>query len=194
MKYNKGDRFIVEIKEVIESDNGRLYRSNFKTLTFDDNGLDKLEKLDVIKDKMVRKCVADDYRDEAFKIGHNNGLNDAWELSRKVFSLNRTERKKAFGCEEIRTVVDCFNVKEALNMLEAYEKAQTEIKVGDVVEQTGTENRYLIITEENDSSVYDFGVIDLDAMKVDRISNDTRYFKKTGKHIDIQPILEQIGE
>lgn len=186
MKYNKGDRFIVEIKEVIESDNGRLYRSNFKTLTFDDNGLDKLEKLDVIKDKMVRKCVADDYRDEAFKIGHNNGLNDAWELARKVFSLNRTERKKAFGCEEIRTVVDCFNVKEALNMLEAYEKAQTEIKVGDVVTIIG---KPVVVTRVSEDKTK------VDGFGIGGFAMTYKYddCKKTGKHIDIQSVLQQIG-
>lgn len=48
-KYKVGDKFIIEIKEVMDSDNGTLYRSNFSTLVFDDYGLDKLEQLEEIK-------------------------------------------------------------------------------------------------------------------------------------------------
>lgn len=132
-------------------------------------------------------------KDNYYEAGYNKGLNDAWELIRKVFSLNRTERKKAFGCEEIRTVVDCFNVKEVLNMLEAYEEEQAQIKVGDVVEYMDSGKKFLVITEET-RGYYDFGVIDLDIMELGRIYNKPKLFKKTGKHIDIQNILKQIKE
>ena len=43
---NKGDKFIVEIEEVINTDNGPMYRmKNFNTLTFDENGIEKLDPL-----------------------------------------------------------------------------------------------------------------------------------------------------
>lgn len=42
----KGDKFIVEIDEVINTDNGPMYRmKNFNTLTFDENGIEKLDPL-----------------------------------------------------------------------------------------------------------------------------------------------------
>ena len=44
-KYKVGDKFVCEIKEVIECERGTLYRSNFSTLVFDDYGLDNLIKL-----------------------------------------------------------------------------------------------------------------------------------------------------
>lgn len=44
-KYKKGQKFIIEIKEVIESNKGTLYRTNFSTLVFDDYGLDSLEQI-----------------------------------------------------------------------------------------------------------------------------------------------------
>ena len=44
-KYKVGDKFVCEIKEVIKCERGTLYRSNFSTLVFDDNGLDNLIKL-----------------------------------------------------------------------------------------------------------------------------------------------------
>ena len=43
--WNKGDKFIVEIGEVIEADAGKLYKiKNFNSLVFDDHGLNKLER------------------------------------------------------------------------------------------------------------------------------------------------------
>ena len=139
--------------------------------------MSELEKLEnEIKKGLLEYAI----KEEAY----NKGLNDTWELISKVFSLNRTERKKAFGCEEIRTVVDCFNVKEALAKLEAYEKEQAEIKVGDVVEVNGC--KFLVTTVANDH----INLIDSKGIT----TWTTSTCKKTGKHIDIQTILEQIGE
>lgn len=139
--------------------------------------MSELEKLEnEIKKGLLEYAI----KEEAY----NKGLNDTWELISKVFSLNRTERKKAFGCEEIRTVVDCFNVKEALAKLEAYEKEQAEIKVGDVVEVNGC--KFLVTTVANDH----INLIDSNGIT----TWTTSTCKKTGKHIDIQKILEQIEE
>ena len=47
MSYSVGDKFVIEIKEVFMSqDNAdKLYRVNdFKSLVFDESGLDKLER------------------------------------------------------------------------------------------------------------------------------------------------------
>lgn len=42
---NKGDKFIIEIGEVIEADAGKLYKiKNFNSLVFDDHELNKLER------------------------------------------------------------------------------------------------------------------------------------------------------
>ena len=46
-KYKVGDKFVIEIKEVLENETerGTLYRTAFSTLVFDDYGLDHLTKL-----------------------------------------------------------------------------------------------------------------------------------------------------
>lgn len=44
-KFKKGDQFKITINEVIESNNGTLYRADFSTLVFDDYGLENLEKI-----------------------------------------------------------------------------------------------------------------------------------------------------
>ena len=54
MGYKVGDKFIIEIKEVLSSDKGTLYRSNFSTLVFDDYGLDKLQKYNEAKQESIK--------------------------------------------------------------------------------------------------------------------------------------------
>ena len=46
-KYKVGDKFVIEIEEVLETETrrGTLYRTGFSTLVFDDYGLDCLKKL-----------------------------------------------------------------------------------------------------------------------------------------------------
>ena len=45
MKYNIGDKFVIEIENIALSHGEPLYRiKGFNTLVFDDNGLDRLEK------------------------------------------------------------------------------------------------------------------------------------------------------
>jgi hypothetical protein len=142
--------------------------------------MSELEKLEnEIKKELLEYAI----KEEAY----NKGLNDAWELISKVFSLNRTERKKAFGCEEIRTVVDCFDVKEVLNMLEAYEKEQAEIKVGDVVVGISDDTKG-VVAKVNEDTIY---ILFRDGSAGEHKKEKN---KKTGKHIDISKILEQIGE
>ena len=46
MKYNIGDKFVIEIENIALSHGEPLYRiKGFNTLVFDDNGLDRLEKV-----------------------------------------------------------------------------------------------------------------------------------------------------
>ena len=45
MKYNIGDKFVIEIESIVFCHSKPLYKiKGFNTLVFDDNGLDRLEK------------------------------------------------------------------------------------------------------------------------------------------------------
>lgn len=191
-KYHKGDKFIVEIKEVIESDNGRLYRSDFKTLTFDDNGLDKLQKYN-------KPTISEDTLEMERMKALNEGRNEVWELVNKLFGyscdtkLTNEDLKKIFGSACEMDILRNFTPQEALAKLEAYEKEQNEIKVGDAVEATdlfgdvfkgivldfkdGAENEVFVLDENGCVDVWEIADC-----------------KKTGKYIDIQSLLEQIKE
>jgi hypothetical protein len=61
--------------------------------------------------------------------------------------------------------------------------------VGDVVESNINQKKYLVL-EEIHNDGWDFLALDIEQMEVAQISDSHYYFKKTGKHIDIQSILE----
>ena len=190
-KYHKGDKFIVEIKEVINSDNGTLYRSDFKTLTFDDNGLDKLKKCE-------QPTISEDTLEMERMKALNEGRNEVWELANKLFGyscdtkLTNEDLKKIFGSACEMDILRNFTPQEALAKLEAYEKeqekARQKIMVGDIVTlEDGTKG--VVMDEDGVDNVVIFtenGCIEAWINK--------KYITKTGKHIDIQSVLEQIKE
>ena len=67
---------------------------------------------------------------------YNKGLEDAWELAKKLWlptgygGLEHTEVMKVFECDYC-LIAKNYTPQEALAKIEAYEKEQEEIKVGD---------------------------------------------------------------
>ena len=134
---------------------------------------------------------------DVLELEYNKGLNDAWELVKKIVlkaekgGLNYNDFKNIFGVGDYVSVLEEFTPQEALAKLKAYEEAQ--IEVGDVVAWTDfaddTFNGVVLDFKDNtDNEVVVFnenGCVD-----VWKIAD----CKKTGKHIDIQSILEQIRE
>lgn len=183
-KYHKGDKFIVEIKEVINSDNGTLYRSDFKTLTFDDNGLDKLQKYE-------QPTISEDILEMERMKALNEGRNEVWELANKIQGLDCNIREKIYGIYKMPVIFEKFTPQEALVKLEAYEKEQEKVRqkimVGDIVTlEDGTKG--VVMDEDGVDNVVIFtenGCIEAWMNK--------KYITKTGKRIDIQSLLQQIG-
>lgn len=198
-KYHKGDKFIVEIKEVMNSVNGTLYRSEFSTLTFDDYGLDKLEQISATKSEETPTLPNDEKHEiitEAYEYAeaYNKGLNDAWELAKKIVSnpgeggFSVKELINIFETSLMKNVFNEYSAQEAIEIIEAYEKEQAEIKVGDVVENINT-GEAIVLEMRKDGLL---NIITLTNGEV-RIGWHQDVFKKTGKHIDIQSVLQQIG-
>lgn len=180
-KHKAGDKFIINIKEVLESEKGTLYRADYSTLTFDDYGLDGLQKHDALQERL-------ELIDELKKAEYNKGLNDAWKLARKIADIVLpSERAEIFGyvVNEI-TVVDIlrdFTPQEALAKLKAYE--DNKIEVGDVVTYSG--EKCLVLDLKGDKVV----VLTGDCCVLEWHKCDV---EKTDKHINLDGILEQIGE
>ena len=131
--------------------------------------------------------------DKSFTVqsAYRKGKKDAWELANKIYTMSDKEFDDVFGYVHKEDIFCYLNYDEALAKLKAYEEAQ--IKVGDVVAWTDfaddTFNGVVLDFKDNtDNEVVVFnenGCVD-----VWKIAD----CKKTGKHIDIQSILEQIGE
>lgn len=63
---------------------------------------------------------------------YEEGLQDAWELAKKIDLFDTEERTKIFGYITSEYIKEHYTVQEALAKLKAYEE-EKEIKVGDVV-------------------------------------------------------------
>ena len=181
-KYKVGDKFIINIKEVLESEKGTLYRANYNTLAFDDYGLDGLQKYDALQERL-------ELREELKKAEYNKGLDDAWELLRKLLKMDVSDIYEVYGKHEyIGDIVDTFSPQEALAKLKAYEEAK--IEVGDVVETTDLVDTFKSIVLDDDGLDCYIVMNENGSVKATRKTD----CKKTGKHINLGSILEQIGE
>ena len=170
-KYKKGDKFIIELDEQM----GNLWRvKGFSTLVFDDFGLDRLGQLVHGVDQF----------------SYNKGADDAWELVKKLFDMERESAvADAFNYEFTNThgVLGWLSYKAAAEKVEAWEKEKSEIRVGDVVL---TDEGYIgVVTYMRDNYAnYVDGIRSNGVAFSSRKSDCT----KTGRHIDIEAVLDQI--
>lgn len=120
--------------------------------------------------------------------GLENGRNEVWKLVKTLYDMSVEKVEKIFHETNGHCVIRNYTPQEALAKLKAYEEAQ-EIKEGDIVDIFG--NRAVVTSFGTDNMI-------IHVVYADGITNtyrkDRKGIKKTGKHIDIQSILEQIGE
>lgn len=127
---------------------------------------------------------------------YNRGLNNAWELAKKVGKYDGFKLREIFGLSECLddfeegespySEVMKMTPQEALAKLEVYEKSKDEIKVGDIVfnDSTMEEGVVTYIKDDVVFMLYSDG----------SCGNTDGTLSKTGKHIDISSLLEEIGE
>lgn len=120
-----------------------------------------------------------------------DGLNDAWELAKKIFKYDHKQNEEIFGYLGIGYILNNLEPQEALAKLEAYEKEQEEIKVGDVLKSRLNGTKCVVSSDKGlDGYTLTFSDGSGSLMSLTYIKNN---YIKTGKHIDISSILEQIG-
>ena len=198
-KYSVGDKFVIEIKEVVE--NGASFNNEYMF----DGGiwlmgatLDKLVPFDTTeftKGVLAMTDVVNCEVDKAYRNGYEKGLQDAWELAGRCISFNSDGRLKIFDTDNPYCILREQSYEEALARLEAYEKEQAEIKVGDVVRFKKQPSCEVLITAVSRGlngvhlQTGEFG-------KKGEVHSDIckDYIEKTGKHINIESLLEQIAE
>lgn len=120
---------------------------------------------------------------------YENGLADAWKLAKKIAletcdgGMNCNDIEDIFG-KGAYCVFKDFTYEEALAKIEAYER-EKEIRVGDVVKSGISRGVITRIEGDSVSIIYESGANGW---------ANKRYCTKTGKHIDIEAVLRQIGE
>lgn len=129
---------------------------------------------------------------------YEQGLEEAWEIARKIAisdelgGFNKDELKKIFGEEIVipaYLMINYPDIHEVKAKIDAWEAEQAKPKLGDVVEIIGliTHQTYTgIYIEEN---ALEYIVLDNSLSKC-FLKKDGCTIKKTGKHIDIQSLLE----
>ena len=115
-----------------------------------------------------------------------DGRSEVWELAKKLVLLDSSIGWEIFGTCRVLEALENFTPQEALAKLEAYEKEQAEIKVGDVVEHYIDDSKAVVLS------------IDGEVLRVltDLYNAENWFIKnvtRTSKHLDIQSVLEQIG-
>lgn len=125
---------------------------------------------------------------------YNKGLNDAWELAKKIAlypengGLSREKMLEIFNNASSVSILTTAIPQEVLAKIEAYKKEQAEIKVGDVVSHDGLKG---VVTRITDDCIYTISYIGT----TPRYSaTESKKLTKTGKRIDISAILAEIGK
>jgi len=142
-------------------------------------------------EKMIKEMQEEAYKkgfEDGISEGLTQGQNEVWEFMKKCFyAYTGEECEEIFGKVIVEHIVMTYTPQEALAKLKAYED-QSKIKVGNVVKSKVTDSFVLLVLEIHNDVFTGF-----DGKETHRcIVLDN--FKKTGKHIDITSILEQIGE
>lgn len=183
-KYKAGDKFIIQIGFNEEMPFGsRHYIKGFRTLVFDDKGLDRLERYD-----------ADEKANADYNEGYEDGANAAWDCAKKIVldtadnGLGVGGRRKAFGMDMAYPIFNTHTAYEAMEKLNEYE--YNEIKVGDEV-NVGEDGKGVVIgVSETNYLVW----------KADDTGGDFHeacwygkyHVRKTGFHYYIERILDKI--
>lgn len=176
-KYKVGDKVVMEITdkvEVMEEPNYILSDATVVNQGYIDKAAEPLST----------------YIEQA----RAEGQNEAWELARKIAVV-----PKEGGCTG-RELIEIFNTAtiskifsltypEAAAKVAQWEKAKEEIKVGDVLKDVASSNVKCVVT-----NMYPGNMAYLVFSDGSAGMHELENMKKTGRHIDIDSFLKQIGE
>lgn len=122
----------------------------------------------------------------------DRGCNAAWKLARKIFNMEVKDIEDIFietGAWNLGTVLENYIYPEAAAKVEAWEKAKEEIKVGDIFQDNDGNNA--IVTSIKGNTVY--YMWDDGDTRSGFAEDVKKHFTNTGRHIDIDSFLKQIG-
>lgn len=147
------------------------------------------EENEALKVKIDAYELYGDQHEEEYNQAFNKGAEAAWELARKIAcqpingGFKQSEFEEIFGDSYISDIFEGCTYQEAAFKVAAWEKAK-EIKVGDVVSREGFYGVVKSVSDDWLNGITSSGV-------------NFQWLKckctKTGRHIDIDGFLKQIG-
>ena len=155
------------------------------------------ENKELKEDKAVLNAKIDAYElygdqhEEEYSQAFNQGAETAWELARKINDMDIYDTEEIFieaGAFHLGNVLENYTYPEAAAKVAEWEKAKEEVKVGDVLEDIADRSVKCVAT-----SLYPGNKAYLVFNDGSAGMNDLEHFKKTGRHMDIDGFLKQIG-
>lgn len=213
-KYKVGDKIVLTVSDVNEKAYYSYYVFNNNDLILWEPSTDKYaEPLSTYTEPLeakIRRQAAEITRllrenkelKEDFEkskrvnlnMGRVAGQEEAWELARKIVLKNGYsgyDLHEIFNCCGSHQALENYTYSEAAAKVAEWERQKEEIKVGDVyMSQVG--NYFVIygVDREKDIAKILWSDLSISAKKLDDIKE---YYIKTGRHIDIDSFLKQIG-
>lgn len=140
-------------------------------------------------------------RQEKSSEDYEKGLNDAWELARKIVSLSPQEggyscydMRDIFGSASLRDISNEFTVQQALAKSQEYEKKKAEearLTRGDIVRFSIGSSVYNAIFLCEDQHEQCYWVLKENEEFPQRLSKKNFSLIKTGKHIDFDKLFKE---
>ena len=198
-KYKVGDKVVYEVKEIIRD--GVYLLSGWKEsepLTAYTEPLEakiRRQAAEITRLLAENKELKEDFKKSKrvnLNMGRLAGQNEAWELVRKIFDMEINDIEDIFietGAWNLGTVLDNFTYQEAAAKVAEWEKIK-EIKVGDILEDRDEGNKVIVTSLKGRviCLLWDDGRIGTTYVELAK-----GIFRNTGRHIDVDSFLKQIG-
>ena len=146
-----------------------------------------------LKDKLDNRCdMCIERHEKEVEQARAEGAETAWELARKIFDMETNDIEDIFITEDawnLGTVLNNYTYQEAAAKVAEWEKIK-EIKVGDILEDRDEGNKVIVTSLKGRviCLLWDDGRIGTTYVELAK-----GIFRNTGRHIDIDSFLKQIG-
>ena len=210
-KYKVGDKIVLTVSDVNEKAYYSYYMFNNNNLILWEPSTDKYAEplttyTEPLEDKIKRQAAEITRllaEIEKLKAENGNviweierafdrGCNAAWELARKIVLKNgysAYDLHEIFNCCGSHQALEDYTYPEAAAKVSEWKKAKEEIKVGDIIRNKYSTSSEFCVTDIGcDGHLYGVGGYGLIYS-----NQDPEYWEKTGRHIDIDSFLKQIG-
>lgn len=144
-----------------------------------------------------------DLQDEAYQRGLKDGRNETWEAAKKIAlyhdegGTSILDLTEIFDCFTIQQVFRRYTVSETLEKLKAYkEKKEDKIKLGDGLEHISREcsSKAIFLEEIEYYGENWYRCLFWTGCEFTILCYPKSQFKPTGKHYDIDKILDEMKE